>query len=55
MMKVNRKLVLRRENPRALANRDLMYVAAGDDSGTIQLRDSGDAGCRTDAPAKVQP
>jgi hypothetical protein len=55
MMKANRNLVLRRETLRTLANRDLVRVAGGADSGTTQVQDSGDAGCRTDAPAKVQP
>lgn len=55
MMKANRKLVLRRESLRTLASRDLVRVAGGADSGAAQLQDSGDVGCRTDAPAKVQP
>jgi hypothetical protein len=55
MMKANRKIVLRREILRTLANPDLVRVAGGADSGTTQLRDSGDAACKTDAAAKVQP
>jgi hypothetical protein len=55
MMKANRKLVLRRENVRTLANMDLGRVAGGADAGTVQLYDSGDAGCKTDVAAKVQP
>lgn len=55
MMKASRKLILRRESLRMLANRDLVRVAGGADSSIVQNQDSGDVGCRTDAPAKVQP
>lgn len=50
MIKANHKLVLRRESLRTLATRDLVRVAGGADSGTIQVRDSGDVACRTDGP-----
>jgi hypothetical protein len=55
MMKANRKLVLRRESLRTLTNMDLRRVAGGADSGAAQQFDTGDAACRTDTPAKVQP